>query len=176
MTKRLHTRVDSGLRLDPLGRFFHDDELVENEAVARALHRGLERAPDGRYLVRFGWDWAFVTIEDAPYVVRRVIPDEKGFRLLLSDESEEWLDPTTLARSREDVLYCRVKGDHRARLSRQAQADLMEYLQEEAPGRFLLVRGANRWPIGDDPGSPPPPPRPHEGPVPADNLPPGGIR
>jgi len=171
VTKRLHTRVDSGIRLDPLGRFWHDDELVENPAIARAWHKGLERAEDGRYLIRFGRDWAFVTIEDAPYLVRRVVSDDEGrLRLLLSDESEELLDPRTLARSAEHVLYCRVKGDQRARFSRQAQADLMEFLHEEEPGRFFLVHGADRWPIGTDPGRPPP--RPEEGAVPADNLPP----
>lgn len=168
---RIHSRVDSGIRLDPHGRFWHDGEPVVNPAISRAWHQGLERAEDGRYLIRFGRDWAYVTIEDAPYLVRRATPDDSGaFRLLLSDGSEELLDPRTLARSAEDVLYCRVKGDHRARFSRQAQADLMEFLREDEPGRFVLVRGAERWPIGDDPGLPPP--RPEEGEVPADNLPP----
>lgn len=172
MTDRLHSRVDSGIRLDPLGRFWHDEQLVENPAIARAWHRGLERAEDGRYLVRFGRDWAYVTVEDAPYTVRRLLAGNDGrFHLLLSDESEEVLDPRTLARSADQIVYCRVKGDHRARFSRQAQADLMEFLHEGGPGRFVLVRGADRWPIGNDPGTPPP--RPEEGPAPADNLPPG---
>jgi hypothetical protein len=171
VTERLHSRVDSGIRLDPSGRFWHDEQIVVNPAIARSWHQSLERAEDGRYLIRFGRDWAFVTVDDAPFTVRRLVADNQGsFRLFLSDESEETLDPRTLARSAEDVLYCRVKGDHRARFSRQAQADLMDFLQEAAPGRFVLVRGADRWPIGDDPGSPPP--RPEEGAVPADNLPP----
>ncbi|WP_373044361.1 DUF1285 domain-containing protein [Vulgatibacter sp.] len=171
MTDRLHTRVDSGIRLDPFGRFWHDEELVVNPAIARSWHKGLERAEDGRYLIRFGRDWAFVTVDDAPYTVKRLSAGRDGFRLLLSDESEETLDPRTLARSAEDVVYCRVKSDHRARFSRQAQADLMEFLQEDQPGRFVLVSGADRWPIGDDPGRPPP--RPEEGAVPEDNLPRG---
>ena len=168
---RVHSRVDSGIRLDPQGRFWHDGEPVVNEAIARAWHKGLERAEDGRYLIRFGWDWAFVTVDDAPWIVQRVRPDDgAALRLLLSDESEERLQPHTLARSSDDVLYCRVKGDERARFSRQAQVDLMDHLQEDGPDRFVFVRGAERWPIGDDPGLPPP--RPEDGAVPADNLPP----
>ena len=67
--KRWHTREDSGIRLDAEGRFWHDDELIENANVSRAFLRGLERAPDGRWMVRFGWDWAFIQIDDAPYQV-----------------------------------------------------------------------------------------------------------
>lgn len=162
VTVRFHTRIDSGIRLDPHGRFWHDEVLVENPAILRAWHRGLERVGDGRYLIRFGWDWAFIKVEDAPYLVRRLVPDRDGLRLILSDESEESLEPSSLARSKEDVLYCRVKGDHRARLSRQAQLDVMEYLREESPGSFSLALGSRRWPIGEDVGQPPP--LPTEGP------------
>ncbi|AKU91799.1 DUF1285 domain-containing protein [Vulgatibacter incomptus] len=169
MTKRLHTRVDSGIRLDAHGRFWHDDEPVRHPAIVRAWHQGLERAPDGRYLLRFGRDWAYVTIEDAPYQVTRVVPEDDHLDLRLSDESREPLDPATLARSREQVIYCRVKGDHRARFSRQAQADLIPYLREDG-GSFFVSFGDRSWAISDDPGSPPP--RPEEGPAPADNGPP----
>lgn len=173
VTVRFHTRIDSGIRLDPLGRFWHDDVPVTNPAILRAWHQGLERVEDGRYVIRFGWDWAFVHIEDAPFLVRRLVPDGDALRLILSDESEESLDPSSLARSKEDVLYCRVKGDHRARLSRQAQLDVMEYLREESPGRFSLALGTKRWPIGEDVGRPPP--LPTEGPsIPESG--PGGLR
>lgn len=170
MTVRFHTRIDSGIRLDPLCRFWHDDVLVEHPAILQAWHQGLERAEDGRYLIRFGWDWAFITVEDAPYLVRRLVPERDDLRLILSDESEENLDPSSLARSKEDVLYCRVKGGHRARLSRQAQLDVMEYLREESPGLYCLALGSRRWPIGEDVGRPPP--LPTEGP----ELPDVGLR
>lgn len=170
VTRRMHTRVASGIRLDAMGRFWHDDELVKHPAIVRAWHHGLERSPDGRYLIRFGNDWAYVLVEDAPYVVQRVLALETGLVVLLSDDGREPLDPTTLARSTEQVLYCRVKGDHRARLSRQAQVDLMPFLQKEQD-RFYVAFGDRRWAIGDDPGTPPP--RPEEGEAPEDDGPPG---
>ncbi|HEY0841051.1 MAG TPA: DUF1285 domain-containing protein [Vulgatibacter sp.] len=166
MTERLHTRVRSGIRLDERGRFWHDGELVKHPAIVRAWSRGLERAADGRYLIRFGSDWAFVTVDDAPFVVRRVVEGEEGLEVLLPDDTREPLDPRFLARSPEQVVYCRVKGDHRARLSRQAQLDLMPFLREEGGG-FFFTFGDRSWPIGDNPGHPPP--RPEDGPAPPDD-------
>lgn len=170
MTKRLHTRVKSGIKLDALGRFWHDDEPVKHPAIVRAWHHGLERSDDGRYLIRFGNDWAYVVVEDAPYVVKRLLLEEEGLHVLLSDESREPLNLKSLARSPEQVVYCRVKGDHRARLSRQAQVDLMPYLRKEQD-QFYVAIGDQHWPIGDDPGAPPP--RPEDGDAPRDDRPAG---
>lgn len=163
-----HTRVRSGIRLDAHGRFWHDGEEIRHPAIQRAWHRGLARAPDGRYLIRFGGDWAFITVDDAPFQVRRVLVAPERLTLVLSHEGREPLRPETLARSREGVLYCRLEGDHRARFSRQAQADLGPVLSEEM-GRFFVLVAGRRWPIGDDPGAPPP--RPEDGPEPSDGPP-----
>ncbi len=161
MTPIRHTRVKSGIRLDADGRFWHDGEEVLHPAIAWAWHRGLERAPDGRYLIRFGGDWAFVTVDDAPFVVRRAIPAGDELGLLLSNGEREPLRPETLARSSEGVLYCRLRGDHRARFSRQAQADLGPLLGEE-DDRFFIRLAGSTWPVGENSGSPPP--RPEDGP------------
>lgn len=163
-----HTRVSSGIRLDPEGRFWHDGEEVRHPAIVRSWHRGIERAPDGRYLIRFGADWAFITVDDAPFVVRRVVPAGDGLTVEVSNGASEALRPETLNRSGEGVLYCRLREDHRARFSRQAQADLGPFLAEDR-GRFFVRVAGRPWPVGDDPGSPPP--RPEHGPVPPDDRP-----
>lgn len=161
--ERRHTRVRSGLVLAADGRFLHDGTPIEHPGIERAFHRGLERAPDGRYLLRFGDDWAYVTVQDAPYQVRRALPREGAVWLDLDDGSTEPLAPATLAASADGVLYARVKGDHRARFSRQAQADLLPLLAER-DGRPALVLPGGVFPVGGDPGSPPP--RPEDGPAP----------
>lgn len=166
--KIVHTRVRSGIRLAADGTFWHDGEAVRHPAIAAAWHRGLERAPDGRYLIRFGHDWAFVTVEDAPFVVRRAVTTPTHISLLLSNGKEEPLDPTSLALSDQGILYCRVMGDHRARFSRQAQADIGAHLQPGERDGYVLHFGG-RWPIGSDVGHPPP--RPEDGPAPEDDAP-----
>lgn len=166
----LHTRVRSGIRLDAEGRFWHDGELVQHPAIAQAWHQGLERSPDGRYLIRFGRDWAYLLVEDAPFVVRRALPTTNHVSLLLSNGREEPLVPESLGLSGEGILYCRVMGDHRARFSRQAQADLGDQLRQRGDGSFELTLGEASWPVGDRVGHPPP--APEEGPAPADDAPP----
>lgn len=139
--KKWHTREDSGIRLDAEGRFWHDGGLVENQNVARAFHRGLERAPDGRYLVRFGWDWAYLAVDEAPYQVLGLARDAARITLRLDDETEEPLDPTTLFVSEAGVLYARVKaGQGEARFSRAAQGQLADLLEERA-GRLVFTWG-----------------------------------
>src|SRR5690606_21806374 len=119
-----HTRVRSGIRLDSEGQFWHDGQRVTHPGILRAWHRGLERAPDGRYLIRFGHDWAYVRVDDAPFFVLRATPEEKDIRLRLSNETEDILQGPTLGLSPDGVLYCKVKGEHVAKFTRQAQADL----------------------------------------------------
>lgn len=168
MTDRIfHTRVRSGIRLDPACRFWHDGELVSHPGILRAWHRGLERASDGRYLIRFGHDWAYVRVDDAPYLVVRAKAEENGIRLRLSNETEEMLS-RPLGLSEEGVLYCRVMGDHRARFSRQAQADIGSLLRRDGD-RFVLEVAGELWPIGAETGAPPP--LPEDGPAPEDDGP-----
>jgi hypothetical protein len=155
-----HTRVRSGIRLDPVGKFWHDGELVRHPGIVRAWHRGLERAPDGRYLVRFGHDWAYIQVDDAPFQVVRALQEEKGIRLRLSNEVEEFLQDRPLGLSEDGVLYCRVMGDHRARFSRQAQADVGHLLRQQ-DGQFVLAHAGRIWPITKDIGQPPPAPDLH---------------
>lgn len=163
-----HTRVRSGIRLDSDGQFWHDGQRVLHPGIVRAWHRGLERAPDGRYLIRFGHDWAFVRVDDAPYFVLRAIPEEKGIRLRLSNGAEENLQVQTLGLSEDGVLYCKVMGDHIAKFSRQAQADVGALLRQDGE-RFVLAVDGSTWPI--ESYVPTPPPLPEEGPAPEDDGP-----
>jgi hypothetical protein len=148
MAGRWHTREDSGIRLDAEGRFWHDGEPIANANVSRAFHRGLERADDGRWLVRFGWDWAYIQLDDAPYQVLGLAHAPERITLRLDDETEEALLPSTLRASGEGVLYAQVKaGAAEARFSRAAQGQLADVL-DERDGRLVLRLGDATHPIG----------------------------
>jgi hypothetical protein len=141
-------RTGSGLSIDPEGRLLHRGEPVTHARTLEVLWRSLERAPDGRYLVRIGRESAYVQVDDAPYAVRGVIGDPAGGApsLLLSDGSREPLDPATLSIGVDGVLRCAVKGDHAARFGRAAQIALGLAMEESPPGsgRFFLTVGEVR--------------------------------
>lgn len=139
---RLHTREDSGIRLDADGRWWHDDEPVVHPKIVRAWNRGIERAPDGRYLLRFGRDFAHVTVDDAPLTVVGLREEGGAIVLALSDERDEPLDPGTLRLSNRGVLYCTARGGTMpARLSRDAHFALGDRLVERDGGYELVVGG-----------------------------------
>lgn len=151
-------REDSGLRLDREGQFWHRGERVEHERTQLVLHRGLHRAPDGRWATRIGREWGYVEVEDAALFLRRVEPDplnpgELRGRLIGGD----WvrIDPATLASGAHNALSARVPPDgERARLSREAQLSLADILREQ-DGAFFLELAGKRIPILIDPGPEP---------------------
>jgi hypothetical protein len=144
-------REASGLRLDKEGRFWHRGEPVEHERTVSVLHRGIHRAPDGRWATRIGSEWGYLEVEDAALFVQQVsVADGRLHGQLLTGE---WVDISELAHGADDALYTRVRGE-RARLSRPAQASLMPWLHDDG-GRYSLQLGAQRLPIGTDSGPEP---------------------
>jgi hypothetical protein len=144
-------REQSGLRLDREGRFWHRGDLLEHARTVAALHRGLHRAPDGRWAVRIGAEWAYVDVEDAARFVRRI--EVRDDELLAQLADAEWVDvdPTTLASGADDALYVRTPDGERARLTRAAQLSLSDHVRDDG-GAFSLEVGGRRYRIGRDHG------------------------
>ena len=151
LTGRWHTREDSGLVLDEEGRWFHDGAAVEHPKITEAFHRGLERAPDGRYLLRLGPDWCFVEVRGTPLqVVAAAVEREAGrAELTFSNGVVERLRPDTLC-VRGGVLFCAASSGMRARFSRSAQVALAECVEDGSPG-FALCLGQRTYPIPECP-------------------------
>ncbi len=147
MAGRLHTREDSGLRLDAEGRWWHDDVLVEHPRIVEVFNRGIERADDGRYLIRVGPDWAHVQVDDAPLTVVGARVEADAVILALSDGREERLDPETLRLSPAGVLSCTARGGTLpARFSRDAHFVVGDRLTERG-GRYVLQVGDRSFPL-----------------------------
>ncbi len=138
----------TGLRLDREGRWWHEDEPVTHQRLARALSCWLDRLDDGRFILRLDADrYAYVDVEDAPFQVATLEREGEELWLTLSDGSREPLDATTLAEGPDGALYCRVKaGRFRARFSRIAQ-QLVAPMVEESDGAYFLALGQKRWHI-----------------------------
>ena len=115
---------ESTIRLDGEGRFFHDDALVEHPKLRDALHTWIARHPDdGRYILTNGYDWTYFVVEDVPYFVRSLRAEDGDAILVLSDATEEPLDPSTVRANERGELYLKVKADGEGRpLRRQDDA------------------------------------------------------
>lgn len=123
---------ESSIVLDGQGRFWHDGELIEHPAMVRAFATWIARHPDDhRYILDNGYDWTYLTVEDAPFLVRSVRREGRRPLLELSDGTEEPLDPTLLELGAADALYVHVKGAaFRARFTPFAQTQLSDWLVE----------------------------------------------
>ncbi|MBM7118531.1 DUF1285 domain-containing protein [Archangium primigenium] len=145
---RWHTREDSGIRLDARLRWWHDDAPIEHPRIIELFNSSLVLDETGRYQLRIGADWCYVTVEGAAYEVRTVDVSEARVSVRLSDRSAEALEPSSLDVDAEGVLTCQVKGGRaRARFSRDAQYQLGELLEQQAGGRLALRAGERLLPL-----------------------------
>jgi uncharacterized protein len=131
------TSRESTIVLDREGFFWHDGVRVEHGALEDALHRWISKHPDdGRLILTNGYDWCYFRAESTPYIVKslRVSDDASQAWLVLSDATEEPLDPRDLAIDDDGVLFARVKGgEFEARFSRHAQTSLAPLLVSAEP-------------------------------------------
>jgi hypothetical protein len=144
-----------GLWLDRNGQWWHEGAMVAHEGLSAALSRWLDVLDDGRYIVRFDGDrYAYVEVEDAPYVVRTIEIDRRdGVRvyLKLSDGRTEELNYGSLRIGADNVMYCRVRGRFPARFSRQAYY-LLSALVEQEQEQFVLRAKGQSWSIRSEAG------------------------
>jgi len=134
------------LFLDKEGRWFHEGVEITHERTCRLFSKNIRRDATGRYSVRVGRESAEVVVEDVPYIVRSVTIQEgpggraNDYILHLNDETQEFLAHGSLAVSRQNVLYCMVKGgSERARFLRTAYYQICLQLQCDEKGeRYWL--------------------------------------
>jgi len=144
----IHT---SKLRFGADGRWYADDEPITHERLARLFSRYVRRKPDGAHYEiwideRYHAD---IEVEDTPFVVTAVETAADGrFSIDLNDGTTELLDPTSVIVGAENVLYCRVRnGSEAARFLRPAYYQLVDAIEEVAPGEFQLRCGGTTYPI-----------------------------
>jgi hypothetical protein len=132
---------ESTIRIDAQGGFWHDGQRVAHPGLAEAFARWLDvDAETGRYIVKNAINWVYVTVDDAPLVVRGVDAD---LVLSLSDGTREPLARESLRLDADDVPYCDVRGGKLpARFLPQAAFALLERLGPEAAQVRRVARGA----------------------------------
>src|ERR1700712_5284571 len=101
---------ESKIRLDTEGHFHDNEEPVEHMKLAAALHTWIGRHPeDGRYILTNGYDWTYFTVDDVPFYVTAIKESDGDAILVLSDGTEEPLDPKTVTSGPGGALYLEVQ-------------------------------------------------------------------
>lgn len=141
------------IRLDKEGRWFHDGVEITHDLTRDLFSQSVKKREEGEgYCLEIGLECAEIEVEDTPFVIKRATLDDKGATLLLSDKTEERLDPGTLRVGSDNVLYCDVKGgEFPARFLRPAYYQLMEALVETESG-YAARLGGELWPISMEDG------------------------
>lgn len=130
---------ETSIYRDAQGRWFQDGEPLEHENLVRSFEGWIERAEDGRYCLKNDINWAYFTLEGAPYFVRHARVDADRVVMELSGGLSEVLDVTTLRQGPDGALYCSVRGDLPARFDRHVLTQLEDHVGEDEQGPFLLV-------------------------------------
>jgi hypothetical protein len=131
------------------GNWYSDEECIDNQRIALLFSKSIRQDNDGNYYLQVADERAPITVEDTPYVVKKVDEDgHGGFIITTNDEVSEPLDPSTLEIGDHDVLYCKVKrGALRARFLRTAYYHLAEHFMSDDGESFGIVVGDHRYPI-----------------------------
>jgi hypothetical protein len=136
--------------IDKDGRWFQNGAEIIHPEIYKFFNSLLEKGDDGGYRIRLGKEVCRVEVEDAPFVVERLLDDEGDEILIeLNDKTREPFDPERFLIGPENVPYTKVKGGvFDARFSRPAYHRLARYIvgDEEGEDFHLLIRG-RRIPI-----------------------------
>lgn len=153
--------VDGYLKLRADGAWLFKGDKIDHPGLQAFLSRQLRRTEEGKYWVVNGPQRALVELEDAPYVVKRLLfatddPTTSPMTLRLNDGTEEPLDPTDLFANEEGVLYVSVKEGqagahedeaHIARFSSPALMDIEPLLIEQPDGTIALQHNQRTYPL-----------------------------
>jgi len=132
------------ITIDRDGLWYYNGRQIIHPTVLRLFNDGLSRSDDGTYVIEVEGDRAPVEVEDAPIVVKSVMPvtdsDDGllGFILALSDDTKEAMNPETLSINEKNVPYCMVKREGinaprglPARFTSKAYYALAEYIEHD---------------------------------------------
>ena len=105
---------------------------------------------EGRYFIQLKEETCFLEVEDTAIVVISVFKmadpenDREWLEVLLSDDSREKLDLSSLCVGKDHVMYCRIKnGKFPARFTRKSYYQLAVFIEPDEPEETFCIRMNN---------------------------------
>jgi uncharacterized protein len=127
------------IMLSKNGIWYADGIEITHEPTLKLFAKNLRKDQDG-YFLQIGRETKRIHVEDTAYFVHRIEGNpENGYRVYLNDETQEPLDPHTLA-YRPGRLTCKAKNAfEEAKFLHAPYFDLLKELKEDTATYFIEV-------------------------------------
>jgi uncharacterized protein len=141
-------KMDScDIKIDKEGTWYYRGAHMFRKEILCVFFESLKIDECGKYIIELGEECCYPDVEDTAFVVAAVYKNrqekdtEDHFDILLSDDSLEKLDLSTLYVGKDNVLYCAVKNrTFPARFSRNSYYQLAEFIEQEEKGNCFFIR------------------------------------
>ena len=137
---------NSDIRIDKEGVWYYKGAHMFRKEILSVFFEHLEIDECGKYLIELNEERCYLDVEDTVFVVGAVyktkLPDDSRYQIdvLLTDDSCEKLEMSSLYVGKENVFYCRVKeGKFAARFSRNSYYQLAEFIEQSENGSHFFI-------------------------------------
>lgn len=144
------TREDRpSLFIDKKLRWWHEGGEILHPRLLAFLQKRLRFDKDSKeFYIEDQSDRLKVQVEDVPFLVQDLDFQGQELQAILSNGEIKKLDPASFRISENGALYVRLKPEgYEVKLSRQAQARLLQEKLIEADGQFFLRLKNQTYPI-----------------------------
>ena len=140
-------RRNHALRIDAQGKWWDGEVPFTHERIIEALNRGLNIHPvTGEATVQVGQQWCYVGADLTPLLALRYQVGLDGYPVILINNGREHTLGDAEYHSRQGLVFIRLEDGRLIRLSRNAQAQLGEYLEEDGAS-LVITTARGRWPV-----------------------------
>ena len=136
----------SEIKIDKEGIWYYKGAHMFRKDILCVFFEHLQIDECGKYLIELNEERCYLDVEDTVFVVGAVyktkLPDNGRYQIdvLLSDDSCEKLEMSSLYIGKDNVLYCRVKeGKFTARFSRNSYYQLAEFIEQSENGSYFFI-------------------------------------
>jgi hypothetical protein len=143
---------ESEIKIDKEGAWYYRGAHMFRKEILCIFFENLKIDECGKYLIELDEERCYLDVEDTAFVVSAVyktgLPknDHDSIYVLLTDDSLEILDLSTLQIGKDNVLYCRVKeGKFRARFSRKSYYQLAEFVEQSGEDIFFIRLNGQKY-------------------------------
>ncbi len=137
---------ESDIKIDKEGTWYYRGAHMFRKEILCVFFENLKIDECGKYLIELGEEQCYLDVEDTAFVVSAVYKirhqqnKTDNIYVLLTDDSLEKLDLSSLQIGKDNVLYCRVKeGKFAARFSRKSYYQLAQFIEQAENEEIFFI-------------------------------------